>query len=178
MIRNFFLVCLVWHVSGKSGSLLTHWGRVTHICVGTNTDIGSDTGLSPGRRQAIIWTNAGILLTGHLGTNFSEILSEILTFSFKKIHLKLSSGKWPPFCLGRNVLILSFKWWSHFYKFDESCHLVFYNLLHALLFIWQHIHKLRRSKKKTIITKCWPSGGHKMTESGGFRLFSEKIVTQ
>ena len=43
---------------------LTHWGRVTHICVGTNTNIGSDNGLSPGRRQAIIWTNARILLIG------------------------------------------------------------------------------------------------------------------
>ena len=39
--------------------------------------IGSDNGLSPGRRQAIIWTNAGILLIGPLGTNFSEILIEI-----------------------------------------------------------------------------------------------------
>ena len=42
---------------------LTHWGRVTHICVGNLTIIGSDNGLSPGRRQAIIWTNVGILLT-------------------------------------------------------------------------------------------------------------------
>ena len=40
---------------------LTHWGRVTHICVGNLTIIGSDNGLSPGRRQAIIWTSAGIL---------------------------------------------------------------------------------------------------------------------
>ena len=52
---------------------LTHWGRVTHICVGNLITIGSDNGLSPGRRQAIIWTNTGILLIGHLGTNFSEI---------------------------------------------------------------------------------------------------------
>ena len=43
---------------------LTHRGRVTHICVGNLTIIGSDNGLSPGRRQAIIWTNAGILLIG------------------------------------------------------------------------------------------------------------------
>ena len=35
-----------------------------------------------GRRQAIIWTNAGILLIGPLGTNFSEILIEIHIFSF------------------------------------------------------------------------------------------------
>ena len=58
-------------------AMLTHWGRVTHICVNKLTIIGSDNGLSPGRRQAIIWTNAGILLTGPLGTNFSEILIEI-----------------------------------------------------------------------------------------------------
>ena len=37
-------------------------------------NIGSDNGLAPDRRQAIIWTNAGILLIGPLGTNFSEIL--------------------------------------------------------------------------------------------------------
>ena len=73
--------------------MLTHWGRVTHICVGKQTIIGSDNGLSPGRRQAIIWTNAGILLIGPLGTNFSEILFGIQTFSFNKIHLKMSSAK-------------------------------------------------------------------------------------
>ena len=76
---------------------LTHWGRVTHICVGKLTIIGSDNGLAPERRQAIIWTNAGILLIGPLGTNFSEILIEIQTFSFKKIHLKMSSAKWRLF---------------------------------------------------------------------------------
>ena len=83
---------------------LTHWGRVTHICVGNLTIIGSGNGLSPGRRQAITWTNVGILSIGPLGTNFSEMLIEIHTFSFKKIHLKMSSGKWRPFCLGLNVL--------------------------------------------------------------------------
>ena len=58
-------------------SSVTHWGRVTHICVGDLTMIGSDNGLSPGRRQAI---NAGIFLIRPLGTNFSEILIEIHTF--------------------------------------------------------------------------------------------------
>ena len=38
--------------------------RVTHICVANLAIIGSDNGLSPGRRQAIIWTNAGILFIG------------------------------------------------------------------------------------------------------------------
>ena len=84
--------------------LLTHWGRATHICVSQLTIIGSDNGLSPGRRQAIICTNAGLLLIGPLGTNFSEILIEILTFSFKKLRLKVSSAKRRPFYLGPNVL--------------------------------------------------------------------------
>ena len=90
--------------------LLTHWGRVTHICVSKQIIIGSDNGLSPGRRQAIIWTNAGILFIGPLGTKFNEILLEIQTFSFKKMYLKMSSGKWQPFCLGLNVLSLCCHW--------------------------------------------------------------------
>ena len=95
--------------------MLTHWGRVTHICVSKPTTIGSDNGLSPGRRQAIIWTNAGILLIGPLGTNLSEILREIHTFSLKKMHLKMSSGKWRPFCLGLNVLINCEFLYPHFF---------------------------------------------------------------
>ena len=61
-------------------SVSTHWGRVTHICVGKLTIIGSDNGLSPDRRQAIIWTNDAILLIGPLGTNFNEMLIEIIAF--------------------------------------------------------------------------------------------------
>ena len=49
------------------------------------------------RRQAIIWTNAGMLLIGTLGTNFSEFFNEIYVFLFKKMHLKMLSAKWPPF---------------------------------------------------------------------------------
>ena len=80
-------------------AFLTHWGRVTHKCVSKLTIIGSDNGLSPDRRQAIIWTNVGLLLIRPLGKNFSEILIEILTFSFKKMRLKMSSVKRRPFCL-------------------------------------------------------------------------------
>ena len=95
--RIFIQIC-----SGLT--VLTHWGRVTHICVGKLTITGSDNGLSPGRRQAVIWTNAEILLIKLLGTKFSEILIKIDTFSLKKMHLKVSSGKWRQFCLGLNVL--------------------------------------------------------------------------
>ena len=79
---------------------------MTHICVNNLTIIGPDTGLSPGRRQAIIWTNAGILLIGPWKTNCSEILISIHTFLFRKIHLKMSSAKCRPCCLGLNVLSL------------------------------------------------------------------------
>ena len=76
-----------------------------HICFSKLIIIGSDNGLSPGRRQAIIWTNARILLIRPLGTNFNEILIEILTFSFMKMRLKVSSAKGRTFCIGLNVLM-------------------------------------------------------------------------
>ena len=69
------------------------------LCISKLTIIGSDNGLLPGRRQAIIWTNAGILLIGPLGTNFSEILIEIHTFPFKKMHLKMLSANGIYFVL-------------------------------------------------------------------------------
>ena len=78
--------------------------RVAQICVSKLTIVGSDNGLSPGRRQAIIWTNVGILLIGPLGTNFSEILMGIHKFSSKIMHLKMSSVKCRSFCLAFNVL--------------------------------------------------------------------------
>ena len=113
-IWNWYKCTNGWHWNSRALTLseynkaninfLTHWGRVTHICVSKLTIIGSNNGLSPTRCQAIICTNAGILSIGPLGTNFSEILIEIHTFSFKKMHLKMSSAKWRPFCLGLNVL--------------------------------------------------------------------------
>ena len=55
----------------------------------TEAIIGSDNGLCPGLHQAIIWTGAGTLLNGYLGTNLNEISIEIHKFSFKKIHFKI-----------------------------------------------------------------------------------------
>ena len=65
--------------------------------------IGSDNGLSPIRRQAIIPTNAGLLSIRPLKTNFSEILIKIQNFSFAKMHLKMLSVKRQPFVPGRWV---------------------------------------------------------------------------
>ena len=90
-----------------------HWGRVAHICVSKLTIIGSYNGLSPDRHEAIIETKSGTLLTGPLGTNFSEILIEIYVFSFKKMHLKMSSGKRRPFCLGLNLMDFKDAIWTY-----------------------------------------------------------------
>ena len=81
------------------GLTLTHWGRVRHIWVGNIAIVVSDNDLSPERRRAIIEANAGILLICLWGTNFSNILIEIHTFSLNKIHWKILSGKWKFFCL-------------------------------------------------------------------------------
>ena len=97
---------------------LTHWGRVTHICVSRLTITGSDDRFSPGRCQAIIWTNARILLIGPLGTNFSENLIEILAFSLKKMRLKVSSAKLAailsrPQCVKyQSIIPISFRFTS------------------------------------------------------------------
>ena len=100
---------------------LTHWGRVAHICISKLTIIGSDNGLLPGQRQAIIWTNVGILLIGPLGTNSSEILIEIGIFSLKKMYLEMAAilsrpqfvNEIGPICdimVAKMLLIVLFLW--------------------------------------------------------------------
>ena len=91
----------------QSVNVWSHWGWVMHICFDNLTINASDHGLSPGQCQATIWTTAGILL---IGTNFSEILIEIHTFSFKKMHLNMLPGKCLPFCLRLNVLSVEAGW--------------------------------------------------------------------
>ena len=106
--------------------LVMHWGWVTHICVSKLTIIVSDNGLLPGRRQAIIWTNAGILSIGPLGTNFSEIWTQIQNFLLMKKHLKMSSAKWRPFCLSFNDLKRSQFWmihWFHTHYHNYNLHM-------------------------------------------------------
>ena len=130
---------------------LTHWGRTTHICVNKLTITVSDNGLSPDRRQAIIWTNAGILLFVPNGTNFSEILIGIQAFSYKKMHLKMSSAKWRPFRFDLNVLmdpvrVIRSVHWSGFFciligtyywiMFQIDCRSLVQDLNRAWCFTW------------------------------------------
>ena len=145
---------------------LTQWGRVTHICVGNLAIIGSENGLSPGRRQAIIWTDAGILLIGPFETNFSEIWIGIQTFSLKKIHLKMSSVKWRLFCLGLNVLKsmhVSAPWQLIYYMVhDESKRILptdslYVRIKRTLCFWWNNY---RSTFNLMLCDKCiaWHSG--------------------
>ena len=157
--------------------LFTHWGRVTHICVGNLAIIGSDNGLSPGRRQAIIWTSAGILLIGPLpGANFSEILIGIQTLSFKKIHLTMSSAKWRPFCPGLNVFWLATNY--HWLLFPFHCY------TRGRLNIKMSMLKIRRSRDRLIFNMGIPYLGNTVfiLKRGpcGFRVISvdyEKVYT-
>ena len=98
LLMPWLLTLINWSLSFMRMDFNSLRPSGAYICVGNLTIIGS---------------NAGILLIGPLGTNFIEMLIEIHTFSFKKIHLKMSSGKWGPFCLGLNVLTL--KRVSHFF---------------------------------------------------------------
>ena len=126
---------------------------MTHICVSKLTILGPDNGLSPGRRQAIIWTNGGILLIGPLGTNFSEFLIVIQTFSFTKMHLQMSSAKWRPFCLGLNVLNVNYA----LLLSENKCYLK-YNPLHSRVnlihFKGAHLDPCEIYMMKLT---CWPS---------------------
>ena len=91
---------------------LTHWGWVMHICISKLTIIGSDNGLSPGRRQAIIWTNAGVMFTGPLGANFSEILIEIFYIfiqenAFGNVVWKMTAILSRPQCVKKESAVRS-----------------------------------------------------------------------
>ena len=95
----FFLMLFAVYVNP-----LTQWGRVPHICVDKLTISGSDNGSPPGRRQAIIWTNAGIVLIWHSGTNFSGIWNLSIFIFWKYIwKCRLENGG-PSFWFGLNVL--------------------------------------------------------------------------
>ena len=90
-------------------SVLTHWGRVTHIYVGILTIVGSDNGLSPSRHQFIIWTNAGILLIGPLETNFSDFFYQhpyifIQENVFENVTWKMEAILLRPQCVKENPL--------------------------------------------------------------------------
>ena len=83
---------------------LTHWEWVTHKCVSKQALV--QIMACHLVRAKPLSNQCGILVTGSLGTNCSEILIDIHAFPFPKIHLKMSGKCWP-FCFGLNVLTRS-----------------------------------------------------------------------
>ena len=72
-------------VEGIWSSATSQKTKSSHLWISKLIIIDSHNGLSPGWRQAIIWTNAGMFLI------------EIPTFAFEKMRLKVSFAKWRPF---------------------------------------------------------------------------------
>ena len=61
--------------------------------------IGPDNGLSPVRRQAIIWANDALLLIGPSGTNCSETW-----LKYNEIEFNMSFANWRSLCRGLYVI--------------------------------------------------------------------------
>ena len=88
--------------SMRSSLLIMAWWR--HKATDILASIGSGNGLVPVRRQAITWISADLLFIRTPGTNFNDILFDIKRFSFEKMHWKISSAKYRPYCSGLAVL--------------------------------------------------------------------------
>ena len=143
---NVFLGGLTWWIieSIKSTETSKRSEFTTVRCLHTSisyasvkwVSIGSGNGLSLLRRQAITWTNAGLLSIGPLGINFSEIwIIGIISFLFMKMYLKMSSV--------RIVAIWSSeKWVTSLMMTPECCRWT--RLTSLLLMLW-----------------CFASPGHK-----------------
>ena len=109
--------------------LLTHQGQVLHICINKlETIIGLDNSLLLVQHQAIIWrTNADIFVNWMLGNKPRRNLNQSMLIEVKKMHLKMMTATWRPFCfclmcqpepvLWRNhpvcIVKVWFTWWHH-----------------------------------------------------------------
>ena len=118
IIRNLYNVN--WLLSArKDNLLLTHWGRVEHICISNLAITGSDNGLSPGRRQAITRTNAGLgnKLQWNLNRNWYIFIQEN---AFESVLCETAAILSRPQCVKRYVMKfdcflqhMSTSCWSH-----------------------------------------------------------------
>ena len=149
---------------------------MTHICISKLTTTGSDSDLAPGRHQAIIWTNAGLLLIGPSGTNFSEFLIETNTFSFKEMHLNMSSGKWQPFCLSLNMLMAIQSCFVIHRGLNENHYFIFFfffSLFHNQCWCYSHKSKICNFYRWTVVLFCYflsgkGGGGGRGVGCGGY----------
>ena len=122
-----------------------------YICVIKLTTVASDNGLLPGQCQAIIWINAGILLIGPLGSNFSEILIEIHIFIQENAFVNLVCKMAAVLSLPQRVNIS-----LHIYKRDGIICTDF-NIYHQAAFsaIPAHIIDLSKASYLVQSTLAW-----------------------
>ena len=65
MSLMLIMASALFATSQKLYKALTRWGLVPIYASLIETIVGLDNGLSPVRYQAIIWTNAGVMLIEH-----------------------------------------------------------------------------------------------------------------
>ena len=139
---TYTYVYICWRKNWFLPIRINHWSRVTHICVGKLIIIGSDNGLSPARRQAIIWTNAAILLIRPLGTNLfiqenafeniacemASILSRPQCVNAQSIAAPNSNITWIAWLtkiyfdkLGNWMLVIGSNYSRYFYRQSSPC---------------------------------------------------------
>ena len=105
--NNIILMLILWIMIVG----LTHWGRMTHICVSQLITIVSDNGLSPDRRQAIIrkkWWNIVIWTRGkkfqwNLNRNFYIFIQEN---AFENVVWKMATILSRPQCVKNKIPLL------------------------------------------------------------------------
>ena len=106
---QFILIFISWGLDGdglvkwvRIWLILNRWHTSNHplqhvrFCIHASVNwviISTGNGLALVRRQAITWTYASLLSIGLLGMDYCELWIGILSFSFKKRHLNMSSAK-------------------------------------------------------------------------------------
>ena len=155
---------------------------MTHICVNNLTIIGPDNGLSPGRHQAIIWTNAGMLLIGPEKQTSMKFYSEFIHFHSRKSISKCRLEKgghfvsasmcfkgnwrglhpamntmvtpaWVRQIFNKNRNIVTTGWFIEIDKYNLSCDLYKTNMDPTLFPIWNSRTFQGLIKDKIIIFK-------------------------
>ena len=106
LARSKLRLCSANHRTGYFSNLACDWLSIVWAYSEQETENRPRSTLvqKMACHQAIIWTSAVLLSIGPLATHFSEILTKIQNFSFRKMHLKLSSAKRRPFCPGGELM--------------------------------------------------------------------------
>ena len=134
---------------------LTHWGRVTHI--------SSLKWVIIGWRQAIIWTNAGILLNGPLGTNFSEILIKnsnisIQEIAFENVICKMAPILFQPELVHVGLIYNQNNFWCLCFHFSYACVTIMCSNNKSCDPLWHHM------QGTDSILRCLTSIGNPIVE--------------